>query len=195
MSQRLVGRDVSQKHCPRDHAYTSRGQREEAVNLTYEYCSDRTQSIACMSTTDKSKLFASCVFLADHLMAHEHSRAPLPLRARSLSQALLVRSMVDSTQGGENPPKGVPTGSHSYGAVYALRLAGTSAAGRNGLYHGWQCRRFCARRRFYSTPKNVFLFRRPGVRSRVLHEGASLVWSSSFLEAKGNASGLVGVIV
>ncbi|CBJ25617.1 conserved unknown protein [Ectocarpus siliculosus] len=39
-------------------------------------------------------------------------------------EALLVRSMVDSTQGGENPPKGVPTGSHSYGAVYALRLAG-----------------------------------------------------------------------
>lgn len=35
--------------------------------------------------------------------------------------------MVDSTQGGENPPKGVPPGVHSYGAVYALRLAGTIA--------------------------------------------------------------------
>ncbi|CAM9119005.1 unnamed protein product, partial [Hapterophycus canaliculatus] len=40
-------------------------------------------------------------------------------------QALLVRSMVDSTAGGEIPPTGMPTGAqHSYGAVYALRLAG-----------------------------------------------------------------------
>lgn len=43
---------------------------------------------------------------------------------RSRAQALLVRSMVDSAQGGENPPKGVRPGPHSYGAVYALRLAG-----------------------------------------------------------------------
>lgn len=44
--------------------------------------------------------------------------------ARPFTQALLVRSIVDSIQGGDNPPKGIPTGAHSYGAVYALRLAG-----------------------------------------------------------------------
>lgn len=47
--------------------------------------------------------------------------------SRFFTQALLVRSMVDSTQGGENPPKGVPPGQHSYGCVYALRLAGELA--------------------------------------------------------------------
>lgn len=44
-----------------------------------------------------------------------------------IHQALLVRSMVDSTTGSEVPPTSIPTGSHhSYGAVYALRLAGAS---------------------------------------------------------------------
>lgn len=88
----------------------------------------------------------------------------------------------------------MPTGLHSYGAVYSLRLAGTSAAARPRRewslpwYSGVVVSVYGC-----SFPTHVSL---PSAgRSRVLHEGASLVRSSSFLEAERNALSLVGVIV